>query len=329
MTAHLEQSRFGEFSAFTLSNDALRLVVVPEIGGKIVSLQSCTGREWLWQNPHFPLRRPPSDASDFGPYDCGGWDEIFPTVSPCQLPDSPWGDRMLVDHGELWYRPWSVVSAECTAERGATLSLAVDDPQLPFRFERTLTLGNGPAPLVVNYQLERRCNAPLPYLWAAHPILSVNPGDRIQLMPGLPVESTASVGIELAPEAVPFAWPTAQLIDGTTVDFSQVAPRSARTAIKLFAANQANNRIEIVDSTREERLSIVFDPAEVSHTGLWLNYGAWSGTNTEPCFNAVIEPTTAPHDSLLDAVVRNQAGTLSATTRTWQLQLSVQAASAR
>lgn len=323
MTAHLEQSRFGEFSAFTLANDSLQLVVVPEIGGKIVSLQSRTGREWLWQNPHFPLRRPPSDASDFGLFDCGGWDEIFPTVSPCRLPDSPWGDRVLVDHGELWYRPWSVVSAEFTAEHGVTLSLAVDDPQLPFRFERTLTLASGSAPLVISYTLERRSHMPLPYIWAAHPILSVNPGDRIELPRGVPVESTASVGIELAPHAVPFAWPNAQLVDGTTVDFSHVAPRSAGTAIKLFAANRVNNRIQIVDSTRDERLSLAFDPAEISHTGLWLNYGAWSGANTEPYFNAVIEPTSTGHDSLVDGVATNDVKTLAASRRTWELRISV------
>ena len=41
------------------------------------------------------------------------------------------------------------------------------------------------------------------------------------------------------------------------------------------------------------------------HIGLWLNYGAWSGANTPPYYNAGVEPTGFPHDDL-NASARGQ-----------------------
>ena len=144
MSIHLEHTHVGSFPAVVMQNDAMRVAVIPEIGGKIISLESRrTGRDWLWKNPHLPLRKPPADAADFGAFDAGGWDEVFPTVNPCQVPNSAWGNRALTDHGELWYRPWQVVAAKVGSPAGATLTLAIDDPELPFRFERTLTLAPG------------------------------------------------------------------------------------------------------------------------------------------------------------------------------------------
>src|SRR3954463_15441636 len=144
MSIHLERTLFCCWPAVVMQNDAMRVTVIPEIGGKIISIMSRrTGREWLWRNPYLALRKPPADATDFGAFDAGGWDEVFPTVNPCSVPNSAWGDRRLTDHGELWYRPWQIVAANADSQTGTTLSLAVDDPQLPFRFERTLTLGPG------------------------------------------------------------------------------------------------------------------------------------------------------------------------------------------
>jgi len=53
---------------------------------------------------------------------------------------------MLTDHGELWYRPWQVLEAKNVPNELASVTLAVDDPELLFRFERTLTLPDGPGP---------------------------------------------------------------------------------------------------------------------------------------------------------------------------------------
>jgi galactose mutarotase-like enzyme len=323
MSIHLEHTHVGSWPAVVMQNDAMRVVVVPEIGGKIISLVSRgTGREWLWKNPHLTLRKPPLDASDFGAFDAGGWDEVFPTVNPCRVPNSAWGNRMLTDHGELWYRPWQIVAAGTAMQAAATLSLAVDDPQLPFRFERTLTLGPGLGWLTASYSLVNRSTEPLPFIWAAHPLLAIEPGDLIRLPVGTHISATASVGLKLAanPNAL---WPRVPLASGESLDVSRMPESSESFAIKLFAENVAHGAIEVASRDRKEVLRLSTGDDHPSHIGLWLNFGAWSGANTAPYYNAGIEPTTYPHDDLKVAAPEPTAQLAPGATRHWTLTVSL------
>ena len=264
-------------------------------------------REWLWRNPHLPLRKPPADATNFGLFDAGGWDEVFPTVDPCRVPDTAWGDRTLTDHGELWYRPWRTLSARVMPHEAAELTLAVDEAELPFRFERTLTLAAGSGALTASYALTNRSDRPLPYLWAAHPLLAIEPGDSIRLPPGIRTTSTGSVNLDFADAGASFAWPTAQLASGETIDFACVPDRVACFAAKLFAENAASEGIEIVAAGGDDFVRISADAGQVSHFGMWLNFDAWSEAGTAPYFNAGIEPTNSPHDNLSSAIEQGAA----------------------
>jgi hypothetical protein len=322
MGIQLEHTHADSFQAVALANDALRVVVVPELGGKIVSLQSlASGREWLWRNPHLPLRLPPTGSTNFGLFDSGGWDEIFPTVNPCRVPDFAWGNRALTDHGELWYRPWQTFEAKIVPNELALLTLAVDEPELPFRFERTLTLPDGAGPLTASYKLTNRADRPMPYIWAAHPLLAIEPGDSIQLMSGTRTTFTSGLGIEFASSIATFAWPAARLASGQTLDFSRMPSRDTCFAVKLFAEQVSPGEIDIVDKGRGE--FIRFSLGHVPYIGLWLNYGAWSGACTAPYYNVGIEPTTSPHDDLSDAI-RHRADLriLENESRLWQFTVT-------
>ena len=323
MGIELEQLRVGDLHAVALSNDVMRLVVVPELGGKIISLTSRrSGREWLWSNPYLPLRKPPAGASDFGRYDTGGWDEVFPTINPCRVPNTAWGEHMLTDHGELWYRPWRTIAAALVPQEAATLTLAVDNVELPFRFERTLTLEAGIGPLIASYELTNRSDSPLPYLWAAHPLLAVEPGNTIRLPAGTRMTSTGGTGLEFAGNAALFAWPMARLASGQAIDFSRVPDRAAKFAMKFFATGMSPGRIELVDKDQHASLQLSLDGVEIPCCGLWLNYGGWSGAGTSPYFNVGIEPTSSPHDDLSVALRQQSARVLQESqTARWQLTI--------
>lgn len=46
----------GGLDAIRLQNDRLNLAIVPQAGGKIIDLiDRCSGRNWLWKNPHIPV----------------------------------------------------------------------------------------------------------------------------------------------------------------------------------------------------------------------------------------------------------------------------------
>src|SRR5690348_2931219 len=86
------------FAAHMLNNEEVELVVVPELGAKIISLKNLrTGREWLWcPKGNLKLfKNHPGDEFSVSPL--VGIDECLPTILPCC-----WRERALPDHGEVW-----------------------------------------------------------------------------------------------------------------------------------------------------------------------------------------------------------------------------------
>jgi hypothetical protein len=116
--------------ALVLESELLRVVVVPQLGAKLVSLFDRRNRyEWLI-GPARPLR-PVAYGSPFVEQDMSGWDEMFPTIDACALPaaggtQGPW----LPDHGEVWALPWAVGAAT-----EHSLQTAVDGLAVPYSWQ--------------------------------------------------------------------------------------------------------------------------------------------------------------------------------------------------
>src|SRR5512137_2831249 len=108
MTATLMRDSWYGSPAWRLEDDALRIIVVPEAGGKIVSLlDRRTGYEWLIQPAHAnPFRLLPP-GSVYNDEQVGGWDEMLPTILAGPDPEpGPYEGAALPDHGELWTMVW-------------------------------------------------------------------------------------------------------------------------------------------------------------------------------------------------------------------------------
>ena len=142
-----------------LANDALRVTVLPELGGKISRLESrASGREWLWRNPHLPYRRAERGDSYVALHDTGGIDECFPEV-----------------HGEVFGRPWSL------EPEGAALAFVAAG----YRLERAMRLRG--AALELDYALENRSERELSFVWCLHALLALEPGMRLELPGGVEI----------------------------------------------------------------------------------------------------------------------------------------------
>src|ERR1700760_3089700 len=87
------------FDVCRLCNSAVEVVVVPELGAKVVSLKNLsTGREWMYHSPGGQAKLFRNQlGDDFARSPLIGWDECLPTISPCT-----WRGRSLPDHGEAW-----------------------------------------------------------------------------------------------------------------------------------------------------------------------------------------------------------------------------------
>src|SRR5581483_1530299 len=103
----IHKTTWHGFDAWELESEALRVVIVPELGAKIVSLfDKLAAYEWLVA----PMR--PPRAVEYGAIfveqDMSGWDEMMPTIDACAYPvPGAYANRYLPDHGEVWSLPWT------------------------------------------------------------------------------------------------------------------------------------------------------------------------------------------------------------------------------
>lgn len=267
-----EVRREQGFAAYVLGNQEVELTVVPELGARIISLQDLrTGREWLW-HPAGGLklfRNQPGDRFETGPL--VGVDECFPTIAPCQHQG-----RDLPDHGELWTTAWTV---DQDAWEAGLLRTSVSAEISPFDFSRTIELVGNEVRL--NYQLANRSTTKENFLWALHPLLRLQAGDRLELPPS-----------------------TRALLNGETW-LDNISLGGGGECAKVFAAPVAEGFAAISNRATDDRLEFEWLPTENNVLGMWLTSGGWYGHE-----HFALEPTNSDADTLSTAAARERCGTL-------------------
>ena len=313
--------------AVVLRGGTTTLEILPAVGGKIASLH-LAGREWLWTNPVLPRRVPDEatraddDASYVRTADSGGFDECFPTVSPCTLPGRlpRFGGLRLPDHGELWsHRPAVEVARDAGGE-SATATWT--GRRMPYRLART-ALVRPDGRVALRYAVTNGGDAPLPFLWSSHPLLPLGDDTRVHLPAGarLRVDATHHLPVDDAPGG--HAWPRLR-VEGEAVDVSRPAAVRRGYACKLFVDLPAEP-LRLGVSEGDARLEVALDGRDVPHCGLWINERGWTPfEGGMPYRNLGLEPCIGAPDSLRDALGAWDAAAWLAPgeTRRWTLEWS-------
>jgi galactose mutarotase-like enzyme len=283
------KTTWHNFEALALESEALRVVIVPDLGAKIVSLyDKMHGREWL-----VPPIRPVKQTvygSVFVDQDMSGWDEMMPTITACE-----WEGVHLPDHGEVWSSPWKLE----TREGGLTLS--VDGPSFPYHFVRSATL-IAPDTLELRYSLTNTGQKELPFMWTAHPQFAANVDTRIVFPP----EVTQVVNVieddpVLGKTGDLCTWPEANSITGQVWKLDRVRSVENHTCRKIYTLpQQPVSSAALVDEHLGCQLRLEWSSEFAPYLGLWIDEGMF---NTAPV--AALEPSNGYYDSL-ERAVQNQ-----------------------
>lgn len=322
--------------AVILESEAIRLVSLPAVGARVVSLADRrTGREWL-----VPARQD-ADASvqqqwaaadaAFDGRAATGWDECLPSVAPAA---DPTGLALrLRDHGDAWGRP-AAVALDARSRTGRSLTSVTGGLHWPYRFERRLQLDGDVLDAV--YEIRNEGPGELPFLWSMHPLLDLPAGSRIHL-PGtdeVAVSHAAGVRLRGSTDALRsghaadlvrassdgLAWPVADLPDGPFA-LDRTLDHGAGIALKLYAAAPPGGRVA-AEAPDGHWLGFAWEPTQVPFVGLWLDYGGWPAEN--PVQQVAIEPTTAPADDLPTALALGRGLQVAAGGRvSWAVRLQL------
>ena len=205
----------GDLRVVRLENERMRVSLLPEAGGKIAELiDRRSGRNWLWQNPHLPMRRPVY-GSDYGrELDSGGWDEILFSTSPCEVGLSDGTQHRIPDHGDLVGQMWQVEESAALESGHAVCDLTRTGRVFDFRWLRVAILDAERPLLTLKYSLENTGISPWPWAWCAHPLIAVERGMRIELPTDQEFRVADSQQLNLSQPSSGFAWPKLPLGDG-------------------------------------------------------------------------------------------------------------------
>lgn len=302
--------------ALALETGAVRVVVVPAMGAKLVSLVDRRSRvEWL-AGPQGRPFRPAAYGAPFTEQDMSGWDEMFPTITECAYPVP--GDRAgahLPDHGEVWAIPWAVEPGGDDA-----IALSVQGRALPYRLTRTLMFA-APDVLEMAYTATNTGAEPMPYIWAAHPQIDCD-GSAVIVLPEQVRRVVNTLPAEWgwgAPESA-YDWPQAPDAQGAPARLDRVGEPSLGRARKFFAPPGVRiGWAAVVREPSEDWLRMAWPAADVPYFGLWVDEGAISRISV-----AAPEPTTGYYDSLALAWEKQEVTTLApGQTRSWTLTIQL------
>lgn len=291
----LIEKEISGMQTYVLENEFLSVSVIPEAGAKIYNLIfKPTGSDLSWHSPITDLKRPVYGGS-FIPYDCGGFDEILPTVGECD-----WRGVHLPDHGEAWQLPWNIEDKK-TDMKEVSIKTNCKMRASPFFIERRITLKEGESRIRLDYKITNMGKKEWEFIWACHgsvaPGGNIGKGDRIFLPAGIKVNVWFSENERMGTQGQWLDWPLAKNKEGDEVNLSLMGNSDLGYAEKLFSNELKEGWCAVGDMDKNEFLAFTFPIDKLPYAGVWINQGGWRGYT-----QLGLEPTNTLGDALDIAV---------------------------
>ena len=279
MTARVSADwSFNGVQALVLENDRLRVVVLPELGGKIWQIAHLrAGRDLLWHNPRLTARPVPV-GSNYDDVFFGGWDELFPNDLAEEIAGEPYPD-----HGELWAAPWSWRIEQDGPER-VRVSLAMATAISACRIVKNIELVTGESTLRLSWTIENGSHQDLPYLWKQH--VAVPTGDPAVLTMGARSMYVEDFGHPRAGgTGSRYDWPHLTDDAGRVHDMRPTLPADSRVA-EFQYATELDEGWCAVTWPDGSGIGLVFDRDVFRSCWTFASYGGWRAHEVlvlEPC----------------------------------------------
>jgi galactose mutarotase-like enzyme len=270
-----------------LRSALLEVTAAPEEGGRISSIRSLqSGVEFLAQPYQKRLVQEPSLAAKFEHGICAGIEECLPSVGPCS--EGTEGGAV-PDHGDFWQMPWRVTQSDSD-----TLACFATGFSRPLHFAKTATVRDNT--LTLHYTVRNLGTLPVSFLYACHPLLAIEPGDRVLLPPEV---STVSVDYSrdgrVGKSGDEIAWPTTE----NRQQLDVVRQKTTGFADMFYTQRLRNGECGLYRVEPRQGIKLHFDTAQLPYLGVWLCYGGWPHPPQAPVQYAVaLEPTSAPANTL-------------------------------
>ena len=278
------QTNYKDQRAVALESDSARFLFLPDTGAGMASAYSKTlGKEYLVQRPEPAYLRQPFDGS-YVEAECGGMDDMFPTIDRYTYDRFPWTGAVLADHGEVWNLPcrFEILDQEvCFTCHGV---------RLPYQFQKRVTMAAEDT-ILLRYRVENPTPFPMDFLWAGHTMVNSEPGLRLHV----PDDCTKGIAVfsntgRIGGFGNRFAYPVFTDAQGRKHDVSCMADRGGNCE-KYYFENKLRQGWCAVSYPAGDLFALSFSADKVPYLGILHNEGDFHGL-----YNIFLEPCTSAFD---------------------------------
>lgn len=270
--------RYRGLDAVLLENRLLRIVILPQAGGKIWQITyKPLDADLLWNNPRIAPAKLPLHSR----YDdvwSGGWDELFPNDEASLIEGESYPD-----HGELWTGNWTADAFSQAGVAGVRLQFVT--PISSIEVEKVVLLRGDSASIEFEHRFTNHGKVSFPFLWKLHPAMAVSPQHRIDF-PAMKIQLEPAFPGTLAGASNPADWPMVKTPSGT-VDLRRIPPENARRLYFFYGSEMQGNWCALTNSATGLACGLQFDAKIFPCCWLFATYGGWRNYNV-----AVLEPCT-------------------------------------
>lgn len=278
--------------AVRLENEALRVIVLPSIGGKIASIfHKGKNFELLFQNEGSAYRKA-GLYDTFETFDASGFDDAFPSIESGKVKLKN-GTVPYPDHGEIWSK-----SFNCELREGSAI-LSAQSAILPYRYKKTVTLKGGR--VCCGYEITNTGTEAFPCLWAMHCLIRCEEDMRLLFPAGTREVLNVRESTVLGKKDTLHPFPAVRLAGGREYRLDRVLPAGANTCEKYYVNGKVTEGLAGAYYPKEGcTYRIRFDKEKLPYLGFWVTQGGFRGD-----YNCALEPSNGFYDSIACARKRH------------------------
>jgi len=280
---------------YTLENEYLSVIIVPEMGGKSISVYEKGKQFELLAQPRPGYQEAYQKGTSFADCAAFGFDDAFPNID---------GGSVLVDgkmiaypdHGEIWSSPMEVISWD--QERN-TLELYYKSPLLQYGYEKKILLRD--RTIVYAYRITNQGTAAFPFIWAFHCLVRYEEDMRILFPKDTNTFTNVLQSSVLGKAGTQYQ--VEQTKEGLTARntnyrFDRVPEAKSRSMEKYYVSDAVKEGLCGYDyPSHEVRCRIRYDAAKLPWLGFFVTAGGFKGD-----YNCALEPSDGYYDSIETAL---------------------------
>lgn len=281
----VRQEKFLNEKALIAENAVLKIICLPEFGGKLVSLfDKVKQKEFLFQNPNSTFTHAET-GSDFSDFEACGLDDAFPSIDAGHVLV---GDRLVSypDHGEIWS------SSFIDTNKGNMISLSYNSSLLPYSYVKNYSLNE--EGLSISYKIKNTGQVSFPYIWTLHCLLTHEEGMGLIFPKDTREVVIAFPSPRFGPQGTIHPFPIASGPGAKDIDFRKIDSPNAPCMEKFYINHKVSEGLCGVRYPQSGTvLWFEYDKDKMPYLGFWNTQGGYRGD-----FNCALEPTNGFYDSI-------------------------------